>query len=86
LSGPVAALSSSAGLVVNATLLGIPIRVSTGLIGNLLALLTQSTLNPILGALDQLLVPLLQLLGVQVGVATVHNMSLACGVAQTVGN
>ncbi|MBU9467731.1 hypothetical protein FOB32_18300 [Burkholderia multivorans] len=86
LSGPVAALSSSAGLVVNATLAGIPIRVSSGLIGNLLALLTQSTLNPILGALDQLLVPLLQLLGVQVGVATVHNMSLACGVAQTVGN
>ncbi|WP_231136744.1 TadG family pilus assembly protein [Burkholderia multivorans] len=86
LSGPVAALSSSAGLVVNATLAGIPIRVSTGLIGNLLALLTQSTLNRILGALDQLLLPLLQLLGVQVGVATVHNMSLACGVAQTVGN
>ncbi|SMF98582.1 TadG family pilus assembly protein [Burkholderia singularis] len=49
----------------------------------LLNLLT-GVLTPILGALDQVVVPLLNLLGVQVGVATVHNEALTCGAAQTV--
>ncbi|OAJ56207.1 hypothetical protein A6V36_06700 [Paraburkholderia ginsengiterrae] len=46
------------------------------------------TLTPILQAvfslLDTILVPTLSLLGVQVGTATVHNMSLTCGVSQLV--
>lgn len=41
-------------------------------------------LNPILTSLDALLVPLLQLLGVQIGVSTVHDLGLACGQAQLV--
>lgn len=45
-----------------------------------------SALTPLLSSLDTAIVPLLQLLGVQVGAATVHQMSLTCGVAQTVYN
>ncbi|MEC5405577.1 TadG family pilus assembly protein [Paraburkholderia sp. MPAMCS5] len=41
-------------------------------------------LKPILNSLDLLLVPLLQLLGVQIGVSTVHDLGLACGQAQLV--
>ncbi|WP_175881587.1 TadG family pilus assembly protein [Burkholderia sp. BCC0044] len=41
-------------------------------------------LSPLLSGLDAVLVPLLNLLGVQVGAATVHQISLNCGVAQTV--
>ncbi|NTX29336.1 hypothetical protein HT746_19765 [Burkholderia pyrrocinia] len=41
-------------------------------------------LGPLLSSLDAVLVPLLNLLGVQVGAATVHQISLSCGVAQTV--
>ncbi|WP_027784299.1 MULTISPECIES: TadG family pilus assembly protein [Burkholderia] len=41
-------------------------------------------LGPLLSGLDAVLVPLLNLLGVQVGAATVHQISLNCGVAQTV--
>jgi uncharacterized membrane protein len=41
-------------------------------------------LSPILTSLDALLVPLLQLLGVQIGVSTVHDLGLACGQAQLV--
>jgi uncharacterized membrane protein len=43
-----------------------------------------SLLSPILTSLDALLVPLLQLLGVQIGVSTVHDLGLACGQAQLV--
>jgi uncharacterized membrane protein len=42
------------------------------------------TLQPILGSLDTVLVPLLQLLGVQIGVSTVHAISLSCSDAQLV--
>lgn len=41
-------------------------------------------LQPVFGLLDTILVPTLSLLGVQVGTATVHNMSLTCGVSQLV--
>ncbi|MGQ7938469.1 TadG family pilus assembly protein [Paraburkholderia sp. D1E] len=41
-------------------------------------------LQPVFNLLDTVLVPTLSLLGVQIGTATVHNMSLKCGVAQLV--
>jgi uncharacterized membrane protein len=41
-------------------------------------------LTPIFNLLDSVLVPVLSLLGVQVGTATVHNEALTCGVAQLV--
>ncbi|SOE71893.1 Uncharacterized membrane protein [Burkholderia sp. OK233] len=41
-------------------------------------------LQPVFNLLDTVLVPTLSLLGVQVGTATVHNMSLTCGVSQLV--
>ncbi|MFM0501711.1 TadG family pilus assembly protein [Paraburkholderia caffeinilytica] len=41
-------------------------------------------LQPVFNLLDTVLVPTLALLGVQVGTATVHNMSLTCGVSQLV--
>ncbi|RQS26054.1 hypothetical protein DIE03_24460 [Burkholderia sp. Bp8992] len=52
-------------------------------VSTLLTFLT-SLLSPLLSGLDAVLVPLLNLLGVQVGAATVHQISLNCGVAQTV--
>lgn len=41
-------------------------------------------LQPVFGLLDTIIVPTLSLLGVQIGTATVHNMSLKCGVAHLV--
>jgi uncharacterized membrane protein len=41
-----------------------------------------SVLTPLLNALDQVLVPVLQLLGAQIGVSTVHDLSLTCGQSQ----
>lgn len=46
--------------------------------------ITSLLLQPLLTALDTLIVPLLQLLGVQIGIATVHAISLQCGEAQLV--
>ncbi|WP_345813787.1 TadG family pilus assembly protein [Paraburkholderia sp. PREW-6R] len=46
--------------------------------------LLTAALQPIFSRLDTVLIPTLSLLGVQVGTATVHNMSLTCGVAQLV--
>jgi uncharacterized membrane protein len=43
-----------------------------------------SVLQPVLSGLDVLFIPLLQLLGVQVGVRTVHAISLSCSDAQLV--
>jgi uncharacterized membrane protein len=43
-----------------------------------------TALSPVLSSLDALVVPLLQLLGVQIGVATVHDLGLSCGQAQLV--
>ncbi len=49
-----------------------------------LAPVLSTALQPVFNLLDAVLVPTLSLLGVQVGTATVHNMSLTCGVAQLV--
>ncbi|MDN7752750.1 TadG family pilus assembly protein [Burkholderia gladioli] len=59
------------------------IAVPGSFVGTVLSILT-SILSPLLSALDAVIVPLLNLLGVQVGAATVHQISLTCGVAQTV--
>ncbi|MCX4146395.1 MULTISPECIES: TadG family pilus assembly protein [Paraburkholderia] len=72
--------SGLAGSMHVTTLLGLDITgAASSLTGALAALLT-----PVLNSLDLLLVPLLQLLGVQIGVATVHDLGLACGQAQLV--
>ncbi|WP_106313955.1 TadG family pilus assembly protein [Paraburkholderia sp. BL18I3N2] len=49
-----------------------------------LAPVLSAALQPVFALLDAVLVPTLALLGVQVGTATVHNMSLTCGVSQLV--
>ncbi|MFM0227161.1 TadG family pilus assembly protein [Paraburkholderia dipogonis] len=49
-----------------------------------LAPVLSAALQPVFALLDAVLVPTLSLLGVQVGTATVHNMSLTCGVSQLV--
>ncbi|MFM0062325.1 TadG family pilus assembly protein [Paraburkholderia aspalathi] len=58
-----------------------------GLLTPILSLVT-TALTPVLqgvfSLLNTLIVPTLSLLGVQVGTATVHNMSLTCGVSQLV--
>lgn len=41
--------------------------------------LLTSVMGPLLAQLDTLIVPLLQLLGVQIGTSTVHDLSLTCG-------
>ena len=65
---------------IHVRLLGADVSGAAGLlISGLVTLLT-----PVLQSLDALLVPLLQLLGVQIGVATVHDLGLACGQAQLV--
>lgn len=56
--------------------LPVPVSVLSSLLG--------SILSPILMSLDSVIVPLLNLLGVQVGQANVHQMSLTCNVAQLV--
>lgn len=53
-------------------------------LSNVLTSIATLVLQPLLTALDTLLVPLLQLLGVQIGIATVHGISLQCGDAQLV--
>jgi uncharacterized membrane protein len=59
----------------------------SGLVAPILAgvaSLVNPFLQPIFGLLDTIFIPTLSLLGVQVGTATVHNMSLTCGVSQLV--
>ncbi|MBN3727869.1 TadG family pilus assembly protein [Burkholderia sp. Ac-20379] len=74
---------SGAKISANLSLLGIPLGIASGFVSELLSFVT-SLLGPILQSLDAIIVPLLNLLGVQVGAATVHHMSLTCGVSQTV--
>ncbi|RFU47975.1 TadG family pilus assembly protein [Paraburkholderia sp. DHOC27] len=77
----VSALSSS----VYAVFAGVPL--TNGLVYNAVVGLLNALVNlltPILNSLDALLVPLLQLLGVQIGVVTVHDLGLTCGQAQLV--
>lgn len=78
----VSALSTSVYASVNGTpvLAGsLTGQAISGLLGAVVSLV-----SPILNSLDALLVPLLQLLGVQIGVATVHDLGLSCGQAQLV--
>jgi uncharacterized membrane protein len=59
----------------------------SGLLTPLLSLVTTAVtplLQTVFNLLDAVLIPTLSLLGVQVGTATVHNMSLTCGVPQLV--
>jgi uncharacterized membrane protein len=75
---------AAATITVNLTLLDLtPLPIPSSFVSTLLGFLT-SLLSPLLSSLDAVLVPLLNLLGVQVGAATVHQISLNCGVAQTV--
>lgn len=52
--------------------------------GTLLGAIGSAVLSPILSALGTVVTPLLNLLGVQVGQATVHQISLTCNAAQLV--
>ncbi|SDH70809.1 TadG family pilus assembly protein [Paraburkholderia phenazinium] len=85
-SGLLTQVVSQLSTSVYASIAGIPIA-SNGAVGLIVAPLLSalvSLLSPILDSLDALLVPLLQLLGVQIGVSTVHDLGLACGQAQLV--
>lgn len=75
---------SSATITPNLSLLGATLFTVPGnFVSTVLGILTP-VLSPLLSSLDAVIVPLLNLLGVQVGAATVHQISLNCGVAQTV--
>lgn len=67
-----------------ATLNGVNVTSVVGVVLAPLLDLLVKALAPVLNSLDVLLVPLLQLLGVQLGVATVHDSGLSCGEAQLV--
>jgi uncharacterized membrane protein len=90
------AVGSDAAALATPLLAALPTALQISLFGNydlssllapLLSLVT-TTLTPLLqtvfSLLDTVLIPTLSLLGVQVGTATVHNMSLTCGVSQLV--
>jgi uncharacterized membrane protein len=79
-AGLLTQLATQMATSIHATLLGVDV---SGVAAPLLSAIV-SVLNPILTSLDTLLVPLLQLLGVQIGVSTVHDLGLACGQAQLV--
>ncbi|CAE6815634.1 TadG family pilus assembly protein [Paraburkholderia haematera] len=73
-------LASGLSGTIHVSVLGLDVTaVAAPLVSALVTVLT-----PILQSLDSLLIPLLQLLGVQIGVATVHDLGLACGQAQLV--
>ncbi|MFC6313753.1 hypothetical protein E2553_05600 [Paraburkholderia dipogonis] len=85
--------SLTTGLLAN---LGAPGAVSIKLLGtadlgallqpilSAVSIALSGLLQPVFDLLNTLIVPTLSLLGVQVGTATVHNMSLTCGVSQLV--
>ncbi|WP_245964941.1 TadG family pilus assembly protein [Trinickia dinghuensis] len=80
-SGLAASLSQPNAL--NVTLLGgVPLPVGS-LVSALLTVLSPA-LDQLLTGIDLAIDPLLQLLGVQLGVATVHNLALTCGASQLV--
>ncbi|GLU34863.1 TadG family pilus assembly protein [Trinickia caryophylli] len=64
-------------------LFGLPSSLLDSLTGALVSLLS-TLLSPVLIALDAVVEPLLQLLGVQIGVAEIHDLSLTCGVSKLV--
>jgi uncharacterized membrane protein len=83
--------TATAGLLTQlASAMATNIHATVPVVGDITALVSPllsaivAVLNPILTSLDALLVPLLQLLGVQIGVSTVHDLGLACGQAQLV--
>ncbi|MFM0044262.1 TadG family pilus assembly protein [Paraburkholderia sediminicola] len=83
LSQTLGPLGSLVGAALNAVLTPLLTPVLAPL-SSVLTGITSLLLQPLLTALDTLIVPLLQLLGVQIGVATVHAISLQCGEAQLV--
>ncbi|WP_052420944.1 TadG family pilus assembly protein [Paraburkholderia ferrariae] len=75
-------LNSGNGLSIDASLLGLNLNLNLGsAVGGLIF----PVLSPLLSAIDTVLLgPLLQLLGVQPGVANITDFPLSCGVAQIV--
>jgi uncharacterized membrane protein len=80
LQGLSASLNAPGGLVISSTvqLLNSVLQLVSPLV---LGILTP-VLTTVLAALDQVLVPVLQLLGAQVGQTTIHDLSLTCGESQ----
>jgi len=82
LSGLSATLAQPGALSV--TLLGGALGVPLGPVVSALVAFLAPALTLVAEDVDAALVPLLQLLGVQVGVATIHDLSLTCGVSKLV--
>ncbi|MGF6901464.1 TadG family pilus assembly protein [Paraburkholderia sp. GAS348] len=80
LSGLGAQLAKPNALTVQLSGLSLP----PGSIASPIVTLLGNVLAPALAGLDTLLVPVLQLLGAQIGVSTIHDLSLTCGVSQLV--
>jgi uncharacterized membrane protein len=80
LAGLAASISQPNGLTVSVFGAGLLLPLQTVVAWVVSTLV--STLAPLLGALDLILVPVLQLLGAQIGVSTVHDISLTCGQSQ----
>src|SRR5471030_315031 len=78
-SGFASQLSAGNGLTLN--VLGVSLPVSSP-VGQALLSFVLPLLTPIFNALDTVLTPVLQLLGAQIGVSTVHDLSLTCGQSQ----
>lgn len=79
-------LLGNLGNILNVSLLNNLIDISTLLTPIATAVTNALTplLQPVFSLLDTVVVPTLALLGIQIGTATVHNMSLTCGVSQLV--
>jgi len=80
LAGLAASISQPNGLTVSVLGLGLLLPLQTVVAWVVSTLV--STLTPLLNALDQIFVPVLQLLGAQIGASTVHDISLTCGQSQ----
>jgi uncharacterized membrane protein len=80
LSGLSASLAQPNGLTINLRGHGLPL----GSIASALVTFLSPVLDVVLAGIDQAVDPLLQLLGVQVSVATIHDLSLTCGASQLV--
>jgi uncharacterized membrane protein len=80
LAGLAASISQPNGLTVSVLGLGLLLPLQTVVAWVVSTLV--SVLTPLLDALDQILVLVLQLLGAQIGVSTVHDLSLTCGQSQ----
>jgi len=78
-SGFATQLSAGNGLTLNVLGISLPIG---SVVGQALLSFVLPLLTPIFNALDTVLMPVLQLLGAQIGVSTVHDLSLTCGQSQ----